>query len=80
MSEIRSVHALAIAGATPVFVRLVGSEAVFAGSTESGSIVMLTLDDAGAEDELADDIEAGLAALQEPVVATWDSIKERLGL
>jgi hypothetical protein len=41
---------------------------------------MLTLDDSGVEDELADDIEAGLSALKEPVVATWDSVKERLGL
>ncbi len=79
MSEIRSVHARAMAGDTPVFVRLVGSSAIFEGSTESGSIVMLTLD-SGAEDELADDIEAGLSALREPVVATWESVKERLGL
>ena len=28
--------------------------------------------------DVNDDIEAGLAALNEPVVATWESVKERL--
>ncbi len=32
------------------------------------------------DDELESDIRAGLAALEEPTVASWEAVKERLGL
>jgi len=80
MSEVRSVHARAAAGATPIFVLSEGAFAVFAGSTESGSLVLSTMAESDAEDSVVDDIAAGLAALEEPVVASWESVKERLGL
>lgn len=93
MNELRSVRASAVAGATPIFVIATSGPELFEERTGSKITTMMILDSAGhgaqrhqpvlgltVVDDLEDDIEAGLAALDEPVVATWESVKERLGL
>lgn len=93
MNELRSVRASAVAGASPIFVIAAAGPDLFEERTGSRITTMMILDSAGrgarwhrpvmgltVVDDLEDDIEAGLAALDEPVVATWESVKERLGL
>lgn len=93
MNELRSVRVSAVAGASPIFVVAVAGRGLLEGKTGSPFRTMMMLDNAGhgtqwhqplprltVVDDLQDDIEAGLAALEEPVVATWESVKERLGL
>jgi hypothetical protein len=93
MNELRSVRASAVAGASPIFVIAAAGPELFEERTGSRSTTMMILDSVGhgiqwhqpvpeltVADDLEDDIEAGLAALDEPVVDTWESVKERLGL
>jgi hypothetical protein len=93
MTGIKSVHASAAADAAPVFVLAGGWLEVFEGNTGSEFTTMFILDNSGhgtqwhqphpeltLVDDLEDDVAAGLAALKEPVVATWESVKDRLGL
>lgn len=93
MNELRSVRVSAVAGASPIFVVAAAGPGLFEGRTGSPYGTMMILDSAGhgtqwqqplsgltVVDDLEDDIGAGLAALDEPLVATWESVKERLGL